>query len=158
MECNVQRQPLHTHLKYSKSSHTHNQHQLTPCIFDTHNLESLPLIVGMSVHCNFDAFDFCNNWNKYTKKHYLEIGTKKTHPKSNSSTILLCCVVFEVAVYYQSFGCILQHRRKCKIIIILNYPLRNSTNRNITINMIEINNVVVFCIVNCVDVRFFYYK
>ena len=107
MECNVQRQPPHTHLKYPKSSYTHNQHQPTPWILDTHDVESLSLIVGMSVHRNFDAFDFCNNWNKYTNKHCLEIGTKKTHPKSNSSTILLCCVVFEVAVFYQSFGCIL---------------------------------------------------
>ena len=158
MECNVERQPLHMHLKYPKSSHTHNQYQLTSCILDTHDLESLPLIVGMNAHRNFDAFDFCDTCNKQIYKHYSEISTKKTHHESNNSTISLCCVVFEIAVFYQTFGCILQHRHKCKIMIILNYPLKNSTNRNITINITKINIDVVFCIVNCVDVHFSCYK
>ena len=158
MECNVERQPLHMNLKYPKLSNAQNQHQLTPCILDTHDLEPLPLIVGMSAHRNFDAFDFCDTCSKLRYKHYSEIGTKKTHPKFNSSTIFLCCVLFEVGVFYQSFGCILQNRRKCKIIIILYYPFRYSTNRNITINIININNDVMFCIVNCVDVHFSYYK
>ena len=95
---------------------------------------------------------------KLKNKHYWETSMNEAHPKSNSSTILMCYVVFEIVVVCQSSGYILQDRSQCNIVRKLNYLLRNSRNKKNTINMIKINNVAVFCIVNFMDIQFSYYE